>query len=233
MFRVWADMHQGDLQQKLLGGACGTLERRNTVRLEEAWLAWSATTWAEGDDSHIAWDFASGDGIERTLCCYDHILRERHFLAVVAHITDCPRCAHMIALVSDGKKGAGRRVCANMNKFKLFPDLKVAIRTGCEDHADSNNLYCLSCDAELSTNRGQAGAELGQTAILEARVILEEGIPDLQYMVQCQDGSAMLLRRDMVREELLRTFETKRRVRKSKQLRKPAFIKNVKRARRR
>jgi len=147
VFRVWQEMHPETLQQLLLNGGLGTLERNNTVRLEDAWFVWSATTWAEGCDADISWDFASPQEFDGTLLQYEPVLRERNFRAVVGHIPDCPRCQHMLALVSDGKAGASRRVCANMNKFKVMPELKVAIHTGCASHADSNNLYCEPCDA--------------------------------------------------------------------------------------
>lgn len=210
-FRVWTRMHREEFQQELLHGGLGTLERNNTQRLEEAWFAWSATRLAESHDADILWDFSSPSAFDSVLLQYDPVLRESHFQSVANHIPDCPRCQHLLGLVSDGKKGAARRVCANMNKFRFIPELQVAIHTGCESHVDSNHFHCMQCEVELSASPSvhiDAHAE----KVLEARTVREGDELAIHYMLKFKDGYARLLPRAMVPGHLLRSFEIRRKL---------------------
>ena len=74
--RVWIEMHPEPLQQQLLCGTLGTLERNNCQRLEDAW---SATTWAAGSDKAIVWDFSNPQGFDRSLLQYWALHREQLF----------------------------------------------------------------------------------------------------------------------------------------------------------
>ena len=210
MFRVWADMHPEPWQQRLLRGDLGTQERHNTQRLEDGWMTWSATKWAGGRDPHIRWDFSSAETFDLTLCSYKPVLDDTLFSSVVDHIPACPRCTHLLALITDGKAGAGRCVCSNLNKFRLIPELQAMIHTGCEEHADSYHLYCSSCDVDLSATALGGVATSRQARVLEARVAPDLQPPELLYMVEFADGVARKLRRREVRPDILRTFETTR-----------------------
>ena len=70
IFRVWAAMHPEPWQQSLLKGDMGTLETNNTQRLEDAWMAWSAITWADRGGQDIVWDFSTLGAFDETLCSY-------------------------------------------------------------------------------------------------------------------------------------------------------------------
>eukprot|EP00959_Pyramimonas_sp_CCMP1952_P246649 5154873-Pyramimonas_sp.AAC.1 len=127
-------MHPEKEQQDLLRGATGTLERNNTQRLEDAWMTWSATTWAAGSDSDVQWNFNTPSNFDSTLLKYKTLLDDAMFNSVVEHIPDCPRCGHLLALITDGKAGACRRVCSNLNKFLRIPQLGAVVHTGCDAH---------------------------------------------------------------------------------------------------
>jgi hypothetical protein len=215
VFRVWAEMPPQGLQQSRICGTWGTLERNNCQRLEDAWFAWSATCWSGGLDAEIVWDFSSPEEFDRTLLLYHPKLREALFQSVVVQIPACPRCQHMLALISDGKTGAARRVCSNLNKFKTITELAVVIHTGCEAHCDSTHLYCAPCGDELNAISANAGALTNQRRVLDMR----KGPPELQYMVEFEDGVARLLPRASIQPDIVRAFETTRSRRKRK--RKP------------
>ena len=150
MFRVWVDMHPEKEQQDLLRGATGTLERNNTQRLEDAWMTWSATTWAAGSDSDVQWDFNTLGNFDNTLLKYKTLLDDALFNSVVEHIPDCPRHGHLPAVITYGKAGASRRVCSSLNKFPKIPQSGGMVYTGCDAHMDSFPLYCSGCAPALA-----------------------------------------------------------------------------------
>ena len=210
VFRVWSEMHPEVLQQHLLCGAFGTLERNNCQRLEDAWFAWSATSWAGGLDVDVEWDFEP-DEFDRVLLSYHPLLQEQLFNFIVEHIPDCPRCSHMFVLISDGKKGAARRVCSNLNKFKPIPSLNAYIHTGCENHVDGNHLYCSSCAVELQASESRGDALPGQVRVLEMRAVVTDESQEVQCLVAFEEGAPQLLPRKSVRPDLILAFETTRR----------------------
>ena len=197
-------MHPEPWQQRLLRGDLGTQERHNTQRLEDGWMTWIATKWAGGRDPDIRWDFSSAEA---------PVLNDTLFSSVVDHIPACPRCTHLLALMTDGKAGAGRRVCSNLNKFRLIPELQAMIHTGCERHADSYHLYCSSCDVDLSATALGGVATSRQARVLEARVAPDLQPPELLYKVEFADGVARkLCRREVAltlpaHEQLLRIVD--------------------------
>lgn len=218
VFRVWSDLHPEPHQRELLLGLQGTLERNNAQRLEDAWFARQAVVLSEGHDADIAWDLSTPAAFDCTLCSYTPILRKRHFASVLGHISDCPRCQRLVALITDGKHGARRRVCANLDCFTEWPELQVALQTGCLDHADSNHIYCLGCRQGSSTAApalASGVAEQGaQKAVLSTKVMRWHGSVQLGYVVEFCDGSRRLLRRGSVDRALLVSYEGERAARR-------------------
>ena len=223
VFRVWVDMHPESVQQDLLRGATGTLERNNTQRLADAWMTWSATTWADGSDGDVPWDFSSPESFDKTLSAYKDLLDDALFNSVVKHIPDCPRCGHLLALITDGKVGACRRVCSNLNKFLKIPQLGAVVHTGCDAHVDSNHLYCSGCDPASAPAQDVGGVGARQIRVLEARACPDLANPGLRYKVEFDDGVARMMRREDVLPELVQFFETRRWRRKCTRQRKDRF----------
>ena len=202
ILRVWSDMHPEHHQQHLILGEHGTLERNNTLRMEDLFLCYQATRLAEGRGSHIVWDFTSRSGLDKAFCEYAPILQENHFASVVAHMDDCPRCQKLVAIITDGKCGAKRRVCANMDRFTLLPNLQVALQTGCMQHAPSGRLYCAECSRKHTGDVAAAG----QIRILGTTIVSAQGVR-LCYRVQHENGAVRTLSRAQVNQNLLEDFE--------------------------
>ena len=220
ILRVWSDMHPENHQQHLILGEHGTLERNNASRMEDLFLCYQAIRLAEGKDRDIVWDFTSRSSLDKVFWQYAPILQENHFESVVAHMDDCPRCQKLLAIITDGKCGAKRRVCANMDCFTLLPNLQVALQTGCMQHAPSRRLYC----AECSCKHSGAASAAGQARILSTTIVSAQGVR-LCYRVQHEDGAVRTLSRAQVNQKLLEDFECLRplkRKRSSKQRTKTA-----------
>ena len=110
IFRVWQSIHREQRQQELLTGVTGTLHRNNVQRLEDTWLTYQAVVLAGVSD----WDFSTPAAFDDLLFAYVPLLRAGHFSSVIAHFESCVECQRMIALITDGKFGARRRVCVPM-----------------------------------------------------------------------------------------------------------------------
>ena len=121
-------MHPEPLQQKLLCDTLETLKRNNCQRLEDAWFAWSATTWVAGSDKSIVWDVSDPQRFGRSVLQCRALRGELLFRSVASHIPTCVSCRHLLALISDGKAGSARRVCRNLNKLHLVPYLPHWLR---------------------------------------------------------------------------------------------------------
>ena len=209
VFRVWQSCHLEPRQQELMIGDIGTLQRNNEQRLEDMWFAYQAVTLAEGLDSQVVWDFSNSKTFDLSLSEYQTLLRASHFSSVISHFASCARCQHMVALITDGKYGARRRVCANIDRFVAWPILKISLQSGCVNHAPSNELYCASCSKDIAQfELDQAGTDVSkQTAVLGSKISCAGERPGLIYKVQQADDSVLELDRSKVDTKLLRTFE--------------------------
>lgn len=218
VLRVWADLHRDDAQPRLILGENSQLERNQAQRLEDTWLIQRAVHLAGGADREIEWNFQD---LDATFTKYDEILRTQHFGRVLLHLPECPRCRQGIILVTDGKRGARRRVCANMDQFLEWPELKVALQTGCIEYADSRNVHCKRCRrrdipaAEVRSSVAAASVTQGQVRVLGTQVRMCP--PDrvrLCYVVECVDGKKVLVERADVEQRLLLAFEKEQVVRR-------------------
>ena len=109
-------------------------------------------------------------------------VREAHMSAVLDHISDCPRCSAQVVPVLDGKMGAWRRVCANMDGFWQDPDLGVTLNSGCPRQAPAGRLRCKECSPT------QVHAPIPQTKVHSMRpVVREDESVAMEYKVRCHD----------------------------------------------
>ena len=153
--------------------------------------------------------FSNGAAFDKSLTVYLPLLQAGHFSSVLSHFATCFRCHHMVALITDGKYGARRRVCANVEKFLSWPMLKIALQTGCDNTASSKVLYCKSCREQLSRlEQDQLGADLSsQIAVLGLQKCSTGDGPCLLHKVVQKDGSVIEVARSKVAARLLSTFE--------------------------
>ena len=137
--KVWLGEHQEPWQKALIAGEDHTMYRNTRQWLEDTWFVWKATSLAKGTDKGIIWRFTD-EALEENLVAYAPLVRRQHVLEVIAHIPGCPRCSDKLVLVLDGKMGAWRRVCANMDGFWTMPEIGVFLNSGCQRQAAPGRL---------------------------------------------------------------------------------------------
>ena len=153
----------------------GTLHRNNVQRLEDMWFTYQAIVLAGGTDGDVVWDFSTPVGFDKSSTAYVPLLRAGHLSSVISHFASCRKCQRLVALITDGKFGARRRVCANVEKFIPWNMLKISLQTGCDNTASSKVLYCKACRHEFSClEQDQLGADLSsQVAVVGRRNVVQ------------------------------------------------------------
>ena len=107
---------------------------------------------------------------------------------MIAHFESCVKCMRLIALITDGKFGARRRVCANVEKFVSWDHLKISLQTGCDNHASSTEMHCKSCrNHRIVLEKEQSGVDFSlQVAVQGVKKISTDHGPCLLYRVSQQ-----------------------------------------------
>ena len=177
---VWMGQHTEPMQRNEIAGEDYTMLRNTTQRLEDAWFVWEATKSAKGSDAMFEWSFTP-DGLEGMFLIYVPLLREEHIQTVIAHIPGCPRCSAKIVLILDGKMGACRRVCANMNGFWSMPDIGVVLNSGCTRQAAPGRLRCACCKPQA------VEAPIPQKVVKGMRQTVFDDEVAMEYLVTCHD----------------------------------------------
>ena len=99
------------------------------------------------------------------------------------HVRDCPRCKGLLLILVDGKHGARRLICANLDGVAVFKDFDVAMHTGCTNHAPPKGFYCRRCSPLLMKQE----ALITQNKVLAVSTVGDQnaGAMEVRYTVEC------------------------------------------------
>ena len=207
----WSGQHKERAQQSLILGEDLTMANHVREDLQVAWYAWNGARRAGNAVQSLRWEFTA-DGFENTLRALVPLVRAEHLRTIAEHVKSCPRCAGYLLVLVDGKHGARRFICAGLCGSVKYVDFRMALLTGCTEHAPQKSHFCKKCRPE----------KMMQTALIPQEKVIgvepvtaEDGFSqDLRYLVVCKDFGAdatgtfeALLPRTEVKPELLKEFE--------------------------
>lgn len=208
--QVWASQHKEKVQHSIIHGEDYTRVDSTRESLEVAWFAWQVLWRGGAKVQQMDWTFTD-DGFEEMMIKCRQPLREHNLKLIAKHVEKCPRCQQCLLILTDGKQGARRFICAGLEGKVAFEDFNVSLATGCLRHAHPKDFFCRFCRPKKLTQVSL----IPQTSVVGVETLdAAAGMQsEMRYLVDCYDPDTgdtfqALLPRSEVRADLLQSYET-------------------------
>ena len=187
---IWSKQQSSKLQQSRILGDDLTKSSNTADALADAWYIYNARRLAGRRGRDLKWNFTP-DGLEAMLLQLAPLVRESHLERIAQHIKECPRCGGALLVLLDGKYGAHRFICSNVEGYWFDDDLQAGVHTGCMSNAGAGHFFCKKCrPAKLNQQHLIPQTEvIGITEKLDVAT----GRNQVFYVVKCFDPDVRLI----------------------------------------
>ena len=181
---VWSKQHRTPIQQEMILGADHTKQRNITDALADAWFVYQSVRLAGVSCKALEWRFTR-DGLEDIFLKLAPFIRKEHLHRILAHMQSCPRCRHNVVILLDGKYGARRFLCSNVDGYWKVEEFGVGVYTGCMANAGAGHFHCRACRPSTLKQMHliPQSQVIGLTEVLNANT----GETEVRYLVKCHD----------------------------------------------